>query len=230
LIHLKAQSLWLAQQWFMQVVSNDTSLPGFFPATAMPDSEWWQTLWPAPQRTVSLLGIRQDMEAVDLCCGDGLFTAPLALACRHVVAIDIDRGMLGLAQAKFAALGVTNCEFFEDDAYSVAELVRRPVDFVLMANTFHGVPDKLRLSCGMASVLKSGGRFAIINWHRRQREETTVLGKPRGPKTEMRMEPSDVAAVVEPAGLTLTDVVDLPPYHYAAIFEKLAQTDTSAAH
>jgi len=34
------------------------------------------------------------------------------------------------------------------------------------------------------------------------------------------MEPSDVATTVEPAGLGLADVIELPPYHYGAIFEK----------
>ena len=97
--------------------------------------------------------------------------------------------------------------------------MRRAVDFVVMANTFHGVPDKARLARGVAAILKPGGRFAIINWHHRPRDETTVLGKPRGPKTEMRMTPSDVAAEVETANLKLVDVIELPPYHYGAIFE-----------
>ena len=93
-----------------------------------------------------------------------------------------------------------------------------PFDYVLIANTFHGVPDKLRLSRRVAAALKPGGRFAIVNWHRRPREETIVLGQPRGPRTEMRMEPSDVAEAVKPAGLTPTDVIELPPYHYGTIF------------
>jgi ubiquinone/menaquinone biosynthesis C-methylase UbiE len=137
------------------------------------------------------------------------------------LAIDIDKGMLAVAQDKINAIGATNCELIEGDAYEVADLVGRPVDYVLMANTFHGVPDKLRLARGVAAILKPGGRFAVVNWHRRPREETTVLGQPRGPKSDMRMEPSDVAAVVEPAGLKLSEVIELPPYHYAAIFEKL---------
>jgi SAM-dependent methyltransferase len=204
----------------MQPVINDTTLPGFFPATAMPDEDWWQTLWPEPKQVIAALGIRSEMEAIDLCCGDGLFTAPLALASRYVIAIDIDRGMLALAKARIAAVGATNCELIEGDAYAVAVLVKRPVDFVLIANTFHGVPDKLGLARSVVAVLKTGARFAIINWHRRPREVTTILGKPRGPKTEMRMEPSDVVAAVEPAGLNLGQVIELPPYHYAAIFVK----------
>ena len=117
-------------------------------------------------------------------------------------------------------LALANCELIEGDASAIADLVKRPVDFVLIVNTFHGVPDKLGLERNVAAVLKTGGRFAVTNWHRRAREETTVLGKPRGPKTDMRMEPNDVAAVVEPAGLALGHVIKLPPYHYAAIFTK----------
>lgn len=138
----------------------------------------------------------------------------------HVVAIDLDRRMLDLARTKVAAGGAENCEFIEGDAYNVAALVSRPVDFVLMANTFHGVPEKERLARAVAAILRPGGRFAVVNWHRRPRQETTVLGQPRGPSTAMRMEPEDVAAAVEPASLMCAGVVELPPYHYAVIFEK----------
>jgi SAM-dependent methyltransferase len=205
----------------MQVI-NDTTLAGFFPATAMPDSDWWQALWPQPQQVLAALGVQAGMEVVDLCCGDGLFTASVALMARCVIAIDIDPGMLALARAKVTATGATNCQLIEGDAYAAAELVRQPVDFVLIANTFHGVPDKPRLARSVSAILKPDGRFVVVNWHRRPREETTVLGQPRGPKTEMRMTPDDVAAVVEPAGLVLVRVVELPPYHYGAVFQKPA--------
>jgi hypothetical protein len=93
---------------------------------------------------------------------------------------------------------------------------------VLIANTFHGVSDKERLATAVTAALKPGGRFIVVNWHRRPREETIVLGEPRGPKTEMRMTPSDVTAVVEPAGLRLSRVVEVLPYHYGTIFNKSA--------
>ncbi len=160
------------------------------------------------------------MEAVDLCCGDGWFTAPLALMVRYVFAIDIDERMLALAQDRMTMAGAANCKFIKADAYDVARSVPRPVDFVLMANTFHGVPDKARLARAMAATLRPGGRVAIVNWHRRPREDTVVLGQPRGPKTEMRMPPEDVQAVVTPAGLRHARTVELPPYHYGAVFEK----------
>jgi SAM-dependent methyltransferase len=148
------------------------------------------------------------MEIVDLCCGDGLFTAPLSLMCRRVIGIDLDPGMLEVARSQVAAVGATICELIEGDAYAVAELVDRPVDYVLIANTFRGVPDKPRLARGVAAIRKPDGRFAVINWHRRPREQTTA-GQPRGPRIDMRMEAADVAATVGPSGLTLIDVIEL---------------------
>ena len=194
----------------------------FFPATAMPDPDWWQALWPRPGKVLANLGIEPGMTVIDLCCGDGLFTTPLVHVARRVIGIDLDPEMVRIALTRIVAAGATNCTFVVGDAYDVATLVPEPADFVLMANTFHGVPDKLRLARAVAIVLKPAGRFAIVNWHRRTREETVVLGKPRGPKMALRMTPEDVAAVVEPAGFVPSGVVELPPYHYGAIFKKVA--------
>ena len=192
---------------------------GLFPATAMPDPDWWQALWPRPREVLAKLGIQPGTDAVDLCCGDGLFTLPLAGMTRRVVAIDLDPEMLELARARAAAAGVKNCVFIAGDAYDLARLIPAPVDLVLIANTFHGVPDQARLAHAVAAVLRPGGRFVVVNWHRRPREDTQILGQPRGPKTELRMTPEDVAAAVAPAGLRPARVVELPPYHYAAILE-----------
>jgi hypothetical protein len=74
----------------MHTIVNNTSLPGFFAATAMPDPDWWQALWPEPEKVFAALGIPSGLEVVDLCCGDGLFTVPLARMSRHVTGIDID--------------------------------------------------------------------------------------------------------------------------------------------
>ena len=52
--------------------------------------------------------------------------------------------------------------------------------------------------------------------------------QPRGPKTDMRMTLDDVAAVVEPAGLVFARVVELPPYHYGAVFQKLTAYSASS--
>jgi SAM-dependent methyltransferase len=128
--------------------------------------------------------------------------------------------LLERARALVAAAGATNCDFIVADAMHVMAAVPAAVDYVFLANTFHGIPDQAGLARAVAAVLKSKGLFGVVNWHRGPREETVVLGQPRGPRTEMRMEARDVAAVVQPAGLMLNRTVELPPYHYGAIFTK----------
>ena len=195
---------------------------GFFPATAMPDADWWQALWPDPRSVLIQMGIEAGMVVVDLCCGDGLFTAPLCGMASRVFAIDLDSAMLDRARTLVAEANASNCEFLVADAMDIQAVVTGPVDYVFLANTIHGVPDKEGLARAVAAILKPHRRFGIVNWHRRPREETVVLGQPRGPRTEMRMDPDEVARTVEPAGLRLALIVELPPYHYGVIFEKPA--------
>ena len=174
---------------------------GFFPATTMPDADWWQALWPDPVTVLVEMGVQPGMVVVDLCCGDGLFTAPLARIVDGVYAIDIDPAMLDRARALVA--GSTNCHLVVADAMSFDAVVPEPVDYVFLANTLHGVPDQLGLARTVVAILKPEGQFGVVNWHRRPREQTLVFGQPRGPRTEMRMEARDVAVIVEPAGLSL---------------------------
>jgi len=196
---------------------------GFFPATTMPDADWWQALWPDPARVLVEMRVRPGMVVVDLCCGDGLFTAPLTRIAARVYAIDIDPAMLDRARALVAAAGATNSRFVVADAMTVDAVGPEPVDYVFLANTFHGVADQLGLAQAVEAILKPQGLFGIVNWHRRPRKETTVLGRPRGPKTEMRMEADEVAAIVKPAGLLVNRIIELPPYHYGVVLQRRSE-------
>lgn len=189
-----------------------------FPATVMPDRNWWHALWPDPEGVVRALAIGRGMTVVDLGCGDGYFTAAIArqVGPGRVVGLDLDPAMLEQAQA--ACEGMANCGWLLGDAMELSRLMGTLADYVLIANTFHGVPDKTALAREVALALKPNGRFAIVNWYPRPREQTTVLGQPRGPKTEMRLSPDQTRTVVEPAGFELEMLAELPPYHYGAIF------------
>jgi len=195
--------------------------PNIFPATGMPDPDWWQALWPDPANVLIKTGFAPGDIAVDLCCGDGLFTVPMsALLQGQVYAVDLDAGMLQQAQAAVTRSKVPDCKWIAGDARGMVELVPEKVDKIFIANTFHGVPEQTKMAESAFEVLKSGGRFIVLNWHAMPREKTTVLGQARGPRTDLRMSPMDVRRVVEPAGLDLVKTVEFRPYHYAAIFQK----------
>jgi ubiquinone/menaquinone biosynthesis C-methylase UbiE len=160
------------------------------------------------------------MTVVDLCCGDGWFTVPLAKTARAVTAVDIDGQLLGKARVRLAESGLTNCIFIEADAYDIRNIVQERVDYTFMANAFHGVPNKPRLCCAVHDVLKPGGLFAVVNWHARPRDETVILGEPRGPATELRMSPELTIAAGESGGLELDRQCEIPPFHYAVLFRR----------
>ncbi|MBT3991344.1 MAG: class I SAM-dependent methyltransferase [Rhodospirillaceae bacterium] len=186
----------------------------------MPDPGWWQPLWPDPQNILHKIGLDEAASAIDLCCGDGLFTTPMSqILGGRLTAVDLDPILLTKAQQALIEANAPPCQWVEGDAMDLPSLIPEKVDFVLMANTFHGVPDQTKLSQVVAEVLNPKGRFVIINWHVRDREKTPVLGVPRGPRTEMRMSPDDVRDVVEPAGFVFEQTIELEPYHYAAVFK-----------
>jgi SAM-dependent methyltransferase len=194
--------------------------PAFFEGTEMPPAGWWEALWPDPAGVLAAVGIEPGMAVIDLCSGDGWFTLQIAKIAQHVTAIDIDPALLDVAHHRLADSGVSNCDFVAGDAYELAALAPRPADFVFMANAFHGVPDRPRLASAVRAALKPGGQFAVINWHPRPREETRILGEPRGPKTELRMSADETTAAIEAGGLKRTRLIDVPPYHYAAVFTR----------
>jgi SAM-dependent methyltransferase len=193
----------------------------FFPATGMPDREWWGALWPDPEGLLVTLGAPRGVAAVDLCCGDGYFTAPMSCFARpsNAYAVDLDAELIGRARRYVAERGEADLvQFAAVDALCLTHHMPEPVGFVLLANTFHGVPDKPALAREVNKVLVPGGKFAVVNWHPAPREETVVLGEPRGPATELRISPEQTKAQVESAGFLLEKVADLPPYHYGAVF------------
>lgn len=187
----------------------------------MPDRRWWAALWPDPAATLRAIGIEAGMHVLDLCCGDGYFTAALAaLVNGEVTALDYDAALLEQARAEAERQGVSVRRWLCADARDMDRLLDEPVDYVLMANTFHGVPDPTALLASIRRVLRSSARLGLINWHPLERERTPVLGQARGPATRMRLGVTRTRSLVEGAGFYTERVVELPPYHYGIVFVK----------
>jgi Methyltransferase domain len=103
-----------------------SNLPGFFEGTEMPTAGWWEALWPDPSGVLVAVGVKPGMEVIDLCSGDGWFTLQIAMIARHVVAIDIDGGMLDLARRRLLQNRVANYELVQGDAFEIRKLAPRP--------------------------------------------------------------------------------------------------------
>ena len=150
------------------------------------------------------------MSVLDLCCGDGYFTAPLAKLAGNVYALDLDPLMIELAKAEVARLHTSVLKWICADARDAPQHITESVDYVLMANTFHGVPDQSGLMETIRAMIRPNGLFGVVNWHALPRELTMVLNQPRGPKSDLRMSPEALQAVVEPSGFQTIRVQELP--------------------
>lgn len=193
-------------------------MPDRFRNTAQPDRDWWEQLWPAPGQVVERLGVESGDRVVDVCAGDGLFT--LALAERtdeSVYAVDLDADLLASVADRADERGLA-VETIRADARALADVLPEPGEFALLGNTLHGIADPRGFAETVADALTDDGRFAVVNWRDCPRTETTVLGEERGPPTDLRMSPEETVDAVGAAGFELDSVVDLPPYHYGAVF------------
>jgi SAM-dependent methyltransferase len=191
-----------------------------FRNTAQPDRDWWSALWGDPETTLRTLGVEGCGSLADVCCGDGHFTRAAAeLVDGSVYAIDLDGELLAALEARMDDTD-GRVVTVEGDATALPELLPERVEYVLLANTFHGIPEKTAFAEDVREVLDPGGRFAVINWIDEQPAETPVLDEPRGPPAELRMAPEETVAAVESAGFRASETVTVSPHHYAVVFER----------
>lgn len=196
---------------------------GRFQNTGQPDWDWWGRVWPTPGATLRRLGLAAGDRVVEIGSGNGYFALPAARVAdpATVYAVDVDAGLLAELDALATTQEVDNVTAVEGDARALPDLLPEPVDFALFANAFHGVADRAAFVESVAAALADDGRFAVVNWGDRPREETTVDGEPRGPPTDLRLSPAETRRAVEGGGaFRLAAAVDLPPYHYGLVFER----------
>jgi cyclopropane fatty-acyl-phospholipid synthase-like methyltransferase len=194
-----------------------------FQNTGQPDWDWWGRLWPTPGETLRRLGVESGESLAEVGSGNGYFALPAARITDPgtVYAIDLDESMLAELESLADRQGIDNVETRCCDARTLTNGLPRAVDTVLLANTFHGIADPESFAAEAFEALAPEGRFLVVNWRARPRTETTVLGEPRGPPTELRVSPSETRAIVEGAApFSTVRRVELPPYHYALCFER----------
>jgi SAM-dependent methyltransferase len=193
-----------------------------FQNTKQPDWDWWGKLWPSPGERLRQLGLESGDTFAEIGCGTSYFAIPAALITdpAPVYGVDIDDSYLEILSDLADAQEIDNIDPIHGDARELGEHLSEPVDVGLIANTFHGIDDPEAFAEQVVAVLADDGQFVVINWQDLPKEETTVGGQVRGPPIELRLSPDETQSIVEDATeLTLTEHVELPPYHYGLIFE-----------
>lgn len=167
-----------------------------------------------------LLSIAPGITALDLACGAGRYSLPLA---EHVgpqgkvIAVDLWADGISQLQTEAHRRQMDNVETHVADAGQALPLNDQSVDLCLMATVLHDF-----VQAGMATealreatrVLKPQGVMVMVEF---KKEET-----PHGPPRDIRLSVEDLAVMVQRLGfIRFSGVVDLGPDLYAVQFRRL---------
>ena len=177
--------------------------------SGMPPEDAWRSFFD-PTATLIKLGLATDCNCVvDFGCGYGTFAIPAARKIRGIVrALDIDPEMVAIAQARGAELPnlqVSQRDFVETGS-GVADAA---ADYAMLFNILHAA-ESAALLAEARRILKVGGKLGVMHWNYDPRT-------PRGPSMDIRLKPVQCMKLVEQAGFAVTELVDLPPYHYGFV-------------
>lgn len=113
-------------------------------------------------RFIEALGTGELGAALDVACGPGLITAPLASRARDVVAFDLTPEMLGKARQRCERAGVRNVTFQEGSATKLP-FGDRTFDTVVTRLSLHHFENPRQVLDEIWRVLKPGGAFVVAD-------------------------------------------------------------------
>ncbi|WP_221033030.1 class I SAM-dependent methyltransferase [Actomonas aquatica] len=183
--------------------------------SGMPPQNYWETLLDVPG-ILDAFGFGPSTgDLVELGCGYGTFTLPLAQRVSGTVfACDVEPEMVAHTVQRAAAAGLDNVRVDVRDV--ILEGFGRPAescDAALLFNILHA-EDSVGLLRAAAAVVRPGGQVAVIHWR-------SDVVTPRGPSLEIRPRPEQVVTWAAEAGLaSVRAPFLLPPWHYGVALGK----------
>jgi ubiquinone/menaquinone biosynthesis C-methylase UbiE len=115
----------------------------------------------AEYATAGLTNAR-NLVAIDLACGPGTYTRPLAARVRKAIGADLTPAMVEKARAEAARDGIANIEFVCADIYALP-FADYSAGVVSCGYAFHHMTDPGRALAEMARVVQPGGRVAVTD-------------------------------------------------------------------
>lgn len=186
--------------------------------SGMPEETYWETLLDVPL-ILDRLGVDPSLRnVVELGCGYGTFTLPVARRISGVLeTVDIEPAMIERTRQRAREAGLSNivCEQRDvmADGFGGASASR---DACLLFNILH-CEDPVRLLTEAARAVRPGGWVLLIHWR-------CDPATPRGPALNIRPRPEQIldwaaqTGLLQPAG----PVLDLPPWHYGFRLKRTA--------
>ncbi len=130
---------------------------------------WQKQLWPAQERLLEASNLEQGEKVLDISCGTGLVTFPIAKAVGEkgsVTGIDLSEKMIEKASEEAENRGYPNISFQHMDAEEL-DLPDSSFDIAVNSLGLMYYPDPDKALQEMYEVVKPGGRATALVWGHR---------------------------------------------------------------
>ena len=150
--------------------------------------------WQMPSRVIETLALSSTASVADIGAGTGYFSVRLAKAIPGgtVYAVDVEPSMLDHIRKRALGDGLKNLVTLR--ASGTSPNLTRPVDVVLVVDTYHHLPNRPSYFRELQKSLAAGGRVAIIDFRK---------DSPDGPPPEFRFEADQIVGEMKQAGYRL---------------------------
>jgi len=167
-------------------------------------------VWQNPDEILNAVKIEPSFAVVDLGCGSGYFTVPLARRVKMVYAIDVQKEMLDFLKDKIKKQNIKNVKPLLTKPNEIP-LESDSVDLLVSVNTVHEFDDKAKIIKEMSRVVKKNGKLLIVDFQKKQ--------KGFGPPVEIRVSKTRAIKLFAEGDFGLS-TAKLLPYHYLLVFIK----------
>lgn len=177
------------------------------------DSPWRRKALP-PRETLLLLGLTEEGSLADIGCGIGYFAIPAAVivgADRQVFAIDPSVEMLEEAAVRANEADVSNIRFIHSDPEDF-KMPSDSVEFALLANVFHEIPEKGAFVRQVWDILKPCGKLMLVEWNGEIREF--------GPPADHRLAEAECDRLMTTGGFAIQDKMNIGEMFYGRVYIK----------
>lgn len=133
------------------------------------ESGWQHQLWPAQERLLMLSELKPGENVLDISCGTGLVTFPIAKAVGargKITGIDLSEGMIEKATEESRKKGFSNISFKHMDAEKL-DLPDNSFDIAINSLGLMYYPNPDKAIAEMHRVIKTGGRATALVWGHR---------------------------------------------------------------